>query len=264
MIVSVSLCFLSVASADEPLPSDRTGTSQGYYSRGSLNGGIPVADEGPDHILVFPARCYVNNPRYPDPDRADNYYGHPRVVETLLEVARSVRQQHRDAPRLPIAELSNRRGGRIPNHLSHQNGLDVDIDYLSAPLPGRGLTDGPRRCQHGPSYEERDPQTGEWAVPSTFVARWNWALAAELAAQPSVRVIFVGTLVRKRLEEWARTHGISRRERRRTMRKLHPVFCRPPAGRQIDRYRGNFCPHDDHFHVRFRCPADSRSCRTRR
>jgi hypothetical protein len=41
---------------------------------------------------------------------------------------------------------------------------------------------------------------------------------------------------------------------------LKTPFCRGGGGVG---YEGNRCPHDDHLHVRFRCPADSPTCRGR-
>ena len=57
------------------------------------------------------------------------------VVRRLLAVARRYRRAHPDAPRVGIADLSLRRGGDFgvqyggTGHLSHQNGLDVDVLY---------------------------------------------------------------------------------------------------------------------------------------
>lgn len=253
-LVFVLLAPLAEATAGPP-------RSKGFYSNGTLQNGKAVPARGPDHHLLFDARCYRTRKmaaRYPDPARANNYYGHPVAVSAVLEVARALRKRFPDAPRVPVGELSNRMGGQIYGHLSHQNGLDVDVFFVAAEeLPG---------CKDGPRYELRTRTGGKstWVVSPDFQRAWNWALVSGFATRRDVRTIFIGGLLRKDLGAWARKNGISARERRRTMRKLHPVFCRPPRGYRPDTYRGNFCPHDDHIHVRFRCPSTSPGCRRSR
>ena len=50
------------------------------------------------------------------------------------------RTAHPDAPRVVVGDISFRDGGRMDEHVSHQNGLDVDVYYprldrhLSAPI----------------------------------------------------------------------------------------------------------------------------------
>jgi penicillin-insensitive murein endopeptidase len=235
--------------------------SIGFYSDGALANGVPVAEEGRDHYLVFPGRCYrepEHAPSYPDPERAENFFGHALTVEVVLEVARQLRERFPGAPRVPVGELSNRVGGRIPFHLSHQNGLDVDVYFLPREPTERA------RCEHPPHYEAPEGRGGAWRVSAEFDRQLHWELAAAFAARPEVRVIFSGTLIREELARWARAQGIHAGERRRTLAKLRPVFCRAPEGVSTPFYRENFCPHDDHFHVRFGCPRDSPRCRGKR
>lgn len=238
--------------------------SVGRYGGGSLQGARALPPVGPDHYLLFPPRCYRNGSRphpYPDLSRADNFYGHPRVVDAIVAASQQVRAQYPAAPLVPVGELSNRLGGRIPGHLSHQNGLDVDVYFLARPTSGASRT--VPECRDGPRFERISTETGDWEVDPGFETAWNWALAAAFAARRDVKVIFIGGLLRKELDRWARANGVPRRERRRTLRKLHAVFCRAPRGVRPPFYRNNWCPHDDHFHVRFRCPPRSPGCRER-
>lgn len=229
--------------------------SIGRFNGGSLADGVPLPLDGEHHYALFAPSCY--DPEAP-PNERDNFYGNRRTVEAVLEVARTVRTLVPEAPRLPIGELSNRAGGRIPHHLSHQNGLDVDVYYLQ-----RG-DDAERPvvlCRQGRRFEVVDPESGQWRVDESFELAWNWHLAAAFAARRDVKVIFVGALIESALATWAREQGIPARERRATLAKLHPVFCRAPRGVESPFYRKNWCPHDDHFHVRFRCPRGDRRCR---
>jgi murein endopeptidase len=69
------------------------------------------------------------------PDRAWRRYGSDRLVRTVLTVVDGFAAAHPGAPRVGIGDLSRPRGGDFgirygpPGHVSHQNGLDVDVYY---------------------------------------------------------------------------------------------------------------------------------------
>lgn len=235
--------------------------SKGHYARGRQTLAIAMSEDGPDHYLVLTPDCYDRAPlsrHYDREERTDNFYAHASVVAAIREVAKQVRTDHPEAGRFAVGELSNKRGGKIPFHLSHQNGLDVDIGYLvrtRAPHPVP-------LCHDGPRYEVK--VRGEWRVRGDLPLDLNWAMVSAFAARDDVRSIFVGGVIRRALEDWAKAAQVPARERRRTMKKLIATFCRAPKGVQMGTYRNNRCPHDDHIHVRFHCPADSPDCTERR
>ncbi len=252
-LVTVSL--LSVApSAVVAAPPQ----SIGSFNGGRLEGGQRFADEGADHYLVYPAACYREaylRGYYPSLERADNNVAHPAVRQAVLDALAEARARHPEMPKIPLGESSNAAGGEIFRHISHQNGLDVDIYFPWA--AGRTM------CTLEPPSAELKTDAG-WTVPATFDRRWSWAIAERFAARADVKIILIGTLVRKALHTWAKANGVPARTIRKTMRKLHPVFCRAPKGVDMGTYRNNRCPHDDHFHVRFRCPKGSKKCSNRR
>jgi murein endopeptidase len=69
------------------------------------------------------------------PNRGWRRYGTDRLVRTLLEVLGEFQDEHPDAPRVGVGDLSRPHGGNFgpqfgkPGHASHQNGLDVDVYY---------------------------------------------------------------------------------------------------------------------------------------
>jgi hypothetical protein len=69
------------------------------------------------------------------PDRPWRRWGTDRLVRLTLRVVSQYEAAHPDAPRLGIGDLSRPRGGDFglrygwPGHISHQNGLDVDVYY---------------------------------------------------------------------------------------------------------------------------------------
>jgi murein endopeptidase len=63
------------------------------------------------------------------PDRAWRRWGTDDLVRLVLHLA-SVYARHPGVPRLGVGDLSRPRGGWFgPRHVSHQNGLDVDVYY---------------------------------------------------------------------------------------------------------------------------------------
>ena len=69
------------------------------------------------------------------PNRPWRRWGNDRLVALLLDVLAEYRAANPDAPRVGIADLSRRHGGRFGRnfgglgHSSHQNGLDADVLY---------------------------------------------------------------------------------------------------------------------------------------
>jgi hypothetical protein len=64
------------------------------------------------------------------PDRAWRRWGTDDLVRTILQVIDRYAARHPFAPRLGIGDLSRPRGAYFgPRHVSHQNGLDVDVYY---------------------------------------------------------------------------------------------------------------------------------------
>ena len=69
------------------------------------------------------------------PDRPWRRWGTDRLVRIVLRVVDEYAAAHPDAPRVGIGDLSRPHGGDfgvrfgLPGHVSHQNGLDVDVYY---------------------------------------------------------------------------------------------------------------------------------------
>jgi len=69
------------------------------------------------------------------PDRPGRRYGTGRLIRLVLHVLDGYAAAHPSAPRVGIGDLSRPHGGDFgirygwPGHVSHQNGLDVDVYY---------------------------------------------------------------------------------------------------------------------------------------
>ena len=107
--------------------------SVGLPYSGRLVDGTQLPVEGPDWVTWNPSTDSVPNlPR--------RLYGNERTIRTIVSVIAAYRTAHAGAPRVVVGDISLRDGGRMDEHVSHQNGLDVDVYYprldrhLSAPI----------------------------------------------------------------------------------------------------------------------------------
>jgi murein endopeptidase len=106
----------------------RRSASSGSPSAGALAGGVRLPPEGRDFATWEPGRNR-------SPSRPGRRWGADRTVRAVLAVAAAHRRANPGAPRLLVGDLSRPRGGPFgprfggPGHVSHQNGLDVDVYY---------------------------------------------------------------------------------------------------------------------------------------
>ncbi len=82
------------------------------------------------------ARFFTWDPiRKRSPNRAWRRHGNDRLVRMVLRVLGGFAAAHPGAPRIGIGDLSRPQGGDFgprygrPGHVSHQNGIDVDLYY---------------------------------------------------------------------------------------------------------------------------------------
>ena len=96
--------------------------SHGLPYAGHLHGGTQLPIEGADWVTWNPNTDST-------PNRADRLYGHERTIRRIVDVLGTYRREHPKAPRVVIGDISFRDGGPMDQHVSHQNGLDVDVYY---------------------------------------------------------------------------------------------------------------------------------------
>jgi murein endopeptidase len=122
-----------VAQGDPEVPAEpriawRDSAAIGLWWAGSLRRGVQFPAEGADWFTWDP----VLKRR---PGRGWRRWGTDRLVQTVLDVVEAYRLENPAAPRVGIGDLSRRHGGEFGmrfgglGHMSHQNGLDVDVYY---------------------------------------------------------------------------------------------------------------------------------------
>jgi penicillin-insensitive murein endopeptidase len=157
-------------------------------------------------------------------------WGHPNLIAFIERFSAKVPKVS-TWPGILIGDMAQPRGGPMVNgHASHQIGLDVDIWFT--PMPAHKLTVREREdtsAQNVVAANRKDVKATLWGP--------SYAAVVKAAAQDDVVArIFVNPAIKY---EFCKQAGSDRGW-------LHKV--RPYWG------------HDDHFHVRLRCPAGHSEC----
>jgi murein endopeptidase len=131
---------------DWPAVHWRESRALGLPHAGRLVRGVQLPAEGETFFTWDPLR-------HTSPNRGWRRHGTDRLVRVVLRVVREYDAAHPLAPRVGIGDLSRPRGGDfgprfgLPGHVSHQNGLDVDVYYPRL--------DGRERAPKGASQIDR-------------------------------------------------------------------------------------------------------------
>ena len=162
----------------------------------------------------------------------NRYWGTPELVSYLERFASDVHRLD-GWPGLLIGDMSQPRGGpMVSSHASHQIGLDVDIWY--SPMPDHRLTRQERQDTSAINLVRADKRTVD---PATWSS--DYVLLLKRAASfGEVERIFVHPAIKKALCEATTTSPD-----RTWLHKVRPIW-----------------GHDDHFHVRIRCPDGMAGC----
>ena len=97
-------------------------TSVGLPYGGRLVNGTQLPVSGPDWVTWNPITDS-------SPNLAYRLYGNQHTISEIITVIHAYRAAHPHAPRVVIGDISFTHGGPMDDHLSHQNGLDVDIYF---------------------------------------------------------------------------------------------------------------------------------------
>ena len=101
----------------------RSSISLGRPDHGTLLRGVRFPARGPNFFTWDPIL-------HRSPDRSWRRWGNDRLVRIVLRVVAGYTQAHPNAQPVLIGDFSRPHGGYFgPKHVSHQNGLDVDVYY---------------------------------------------------------------------------------------------------------------------------------------
>jgi len=176
--------------------------------------------------LVYPVELQTTERIAARPGRN---YGTQEMVDAIVAAVDAVHAKHPQTPPLPVGDLSRKRGGRFPPHVSHQSGRDADIAYY----------------QKGKHHHAKYLKHASWRtidVPRT------WTFLESLMADGKVEYLFIDHRLQRVLYKHAKNVIKIPAER------LEEMFAYPRGRRArvgvIRHLRG----HADHMHVRFFAP----------
>ena len=213
--------------------TEKSRTRAAYVVRGPVEGqslGQPWQGKLHDASELPPGEGYVIRRPY----RA---FGTRTTVDFIHHAITDLREQFPDAHVLAIGDISQEDGGQITQHRSHQSGRDVDIGLV---------------YKHKPANYPEDFVT---ATADNLDCEATYALVNEFAETAKedggAQVIFLDYNVQGLLYHWAKDHG-------EDDSVLEHLFQYPNRGASsLVRHVAN---HDNHIHVRFKCPSGDTGC----
>lgn len=150
------------------------------------------------------------------------YWGHPHLIKLLTDAGNAFYKNNQN---IILGDLSHSRGGpMLTGHNSHQNGLDVDIWFQMT------------KTNEALSFQTLETKEMK-SIPK--LEEDQIKLIKYFASQDLVERIFINPNFKKKLCEDTTSLRLTFDEQRK-MRA--------------------WWGHDDHIHVRMKCPSDSPNC----
>lgn len=140
---------------------------------------------------------------------------------------------------LAIGDISAERGGLITQHRSHQSGRDVDIGLFYLEQPS--------------GYPENFVSATEDNLDCAATFKLLESFLATGDDDGGVLMVFLDFDVQGILYRWALDNGISER-------RLARIFQYPHGRGSSEGIVRHVPNHDNHMHVRFKCPAEDSAC----
>jgi len=195
----------------------------GFYTDGSLEDGGCLPAEGEGYMQLY--------------RDVEHIWATSELLGMISQTARDMGERYPHPPydRLQVEEMSAQNGGEVDGHASHENGLDVDLQYYKSD-----------RVEHTPSdaqYYAPSMVTAGGQVSANFDLERNWELMKTLHRHGDVQRIFVDRKLKAALCSYARAKN---------------EFTANIAVLRSLQHQTN---HADHMHVRLRCPPGSQGCR---
>ena len=213
ILMTFNLLNISVTESSEAI---------GYYSSGNLEGAESIKARGTNIRKLFLQR--------------QRFYGTTEIQDIISDAADFVRQEFPNAELLQIGDIANKTGGALAEHGSHQNGLDVDIVYLTK--------NSKLQSQNAPYWEEEFVRSG--VMSSNLHIERNLSLFKYLINNKPVERIFVDQAIKVELCNYAKNNNLlNNPEIKETLRRLRTEKL-----------------HSTHFHMRIKCPTTDLNCKS--
>ena len=161
------------------------------------------------------------------------------TVATLDRVLRQWAADESNEQPILVGNMSARDGGRLEPHSTHQSGRDVDLGY-------------PQILPKGEELNWREMNADNLDPAAT------WRLLRLVRATGRLEAVFIDSKIQKLLYEWARKEGGMSKA---TLRRWMEYPRTPPVSSALIQHVPG---HVDHLHVRFKCGAAEKRCKSRK
>ncbi len=193
--------------------------SLGFYSSGSLKNAKSYSSEA-----GFVHKLFLQRGRF---------FSHNETFTVLRDMDQFI-QASNEKETLQVGDFSMEKGGMAQGHKSHQNGLDVDIVYL---------TKNKKLQNPNAAYWEEEFVVNNKLTPNFDIER-NYELFNFIVQNAPVTRIFVDKAVKKSMCELAIKRGQLNDQNIIRMLSLLVIE--------------NL--HKTHFHLRLSCPSQDKKC----
>ncbi len=166
-------------------------------------------------------------------------WGTSHLIAHVKRVAEAVRRRYPKVHKVAIGDISSKEGGYLPPHHSHQSGRDIDIGF----------------------YFKKKPD----GYPTAFIVGTgknldlsaNWLMLERFCSTMGERGGVEKIFLNHELQKLFYDHAKKRKVSQRTLDRMFQY----PRGRGADHGCIRHEPgHDDHIHVRFKCPPGDGKC----
>jgi penicillin-insensitive murein endopeptidase len=212
--------------------------SKGTPQGGKLLNGIPMRDDPTDPWTVR---------RH----NAANRWGTLNTVSTLVAAYRATALKYPGRLKPEVWDLSDRDGGQLKSHVSHQSGRDVDLGYFKRmAAPGLRKPAAQPWCEKTKAVWTGASSMCVGSAAGSFDIERQWEFSANLLASGKVEAMWVDA------------------DRYRCL-KAYAQACEETAALVSEAFgdrsvRGAFGTgeegHGSHVHVRFRCDEADTAC----
>ena len=190
------------------------GVAVGSPTNGRLINGIEFPTDDPRFHVISPWRAYSC----------------PQTIDGLTEAVDQVEALYPGTPALTVGDVSRKGGGPLSPHMSHQNGLDVDI---------------------GPYWADGETQPVLSAMhPVRMDMDRSWALLEALVSDENVQYIILDYRLQQAFYEYASELPWMDEA------YLEVLFQYPRGPKHHEGIIRHWYGHYSHFHVRFFPPEE--------
>lgn len=208
------------ASIDDPSQGPLE-QARGSYASGTLVNALNFGLSGDGFLKLFQPR--------------DRGYGTFDLIYVIKTAAAKIRRDFPESERLQIGDTSQKQGGAISGHGSHQNGLDADVVFFRE-----------NRREQNPmqtnGFDEDFLNPTSLAPTPNFAFARNWRFVKALFSTGRINRIFIDQNLKNAICKYTQEIG---------------EFT---ASTEILRKLRHWPAHSNHMHVRITCPKNSPTC----